>query len=403
MAEMKSAGWSAVTVAAAGLSFLGGYWVAELKDANRGFRQPDRAAALREILEIEPSREKVVVLARFLGDTKAEEAESLRGVLIEDPLRLDELTEILFAEWWASADPAAAFEQRIDPPWENRHPWLRTVLSIWTRNDPRAAAAAVEQLPEDRRAAAVRTLLDNWTQFAGDEPTPLFQLIRTLDVRPRGRALERFLDAMIEQNGVEAAEAFAEAQPDDSMELGGGMKNEVMGRMGVALANRDLELARQWAARHGEGKGRKGYGILLHLAFHWGARDGPAAMEWAMQLEPSDFKHGTIGRAFLSFQRVQREEAAAWLEARQPTPDLRQVFIPYLDHLVAREKPERAIEIAWTAEDVATRDSLLKSVGKSWLRRDPEAAERWIQESDLPPGVADAILEAAATWKPRAS
>ena len=99
-----------------------------------------------------------------------------------------------------------------------------------------------------------------------------------------------------------------------------------------------------------------------------------------------------IQRAFLSFQRVRSDEAAAWLEAREPTPDLRQLYTPYLDHLTGTD-PERAVELARSAQDAETRAALLRVVGRSWLRRDPEAAQAWLQGADLPAGVSEDILK----------
>ena len=396
------AGQLVILIAVAALAFLGGYRAADSGGPLPEFRgTDDPAEALRKVLRLQDADDRAGALVAFFREASPEDAATLREVLGEDPHRVDELVEILFAGWWARFDPAAALEHPVHPPWPNRHPWLRTVVRAWTLQDPVAVAAAVNELPghpTKGRVEAIRTLLDSWLERSDQDPAPLFGLLTTLEVEPRGRAMERFLRGMIDTRGTEATASFVEALPEDAEAFGGSIRAELMGRLGAAMARDDVARARAWAAKHGEG--RKGFGVLLHLAFYWGLSDGPSAMQWALELEPSEYKQRVIQRVFLSYQRSRREEAGDWLGAQEPTPDLRHLFTSYLNRLTG-EDPARALELALGAQDSETRNQLLRVVGRSWLRSDPEAARAWMDGADLPAEVTEGILKARAAPRPK--
>ena len=353
-----------------------------------GIEVSEPVAELAAILRLDDPNERAVSLARFFESTDPAWASRLREELIaarEDEFNVDEIAEILFASWWAKSDPSAAFGNIVHPPWANRHPWVRTVVQEWMRKDPLAALAAIETMPQTRPTMgiveAARFALDGWLSRddLGD-PEPLFGLVRQLDLKARGRAIERILDSLILKRGVDATEQFVGSLPIDPDSLGVDVSKEMVARMGVALLDYDVDRAIAWAAKHGEGP--QNVGVLKHLAFYWAARDGPAAMAWARSLPESRGKRFVIKRAWMSFGKSRTEKARTWLEAQEPDQNLAQIYAQYV-RILAREQPERALELANKATDSEVRDRLVVAAARGWMSSDPESARAWIVSSGI--------------------
>jgi hypothetical protein len=351
-----------------------------------------------ELLVIEDPAERTVALAKFFRSADPAWAQRLRDEVNSEgsELVLDEISETLFASWWARSDPESAFTNRVDPAWANRHPWVRAVFREWMKVDAMAAVEAIDTLPTTPgrgRLEASRVVLDEW--FQQDEvadPTPLLALLPHLEPKTRARAIKRMMTSMIETRGLEATEEFALSVPSDSDTIGTQIQPEIMARMGIALLGRDVDRAIEWANRHGEG--RRGVGIRKHLAFHWGLQDGPAALQWAMGLPDSPERSAVIKRAWLSFNRKQPEEARAWLMSREPDELLQGIYARFLTHL-AQNDPDRARSLAETAKDAAVRERMLVAVGKGWMKADPKGAETWLKGSGLSPTAREQIENSA--------
>ena len=358
-------------------------WVAAIED-------PEQAFA--ETLRIPDPLDRAEALARFLKRADPEDVLSLRAVLVESAeVAPDELSEALFASWWASFDPVSAFENRINPGWANRHPWLRAMLPKWLRQDPEAAVEAVGSLGDVAtlgRTEGIRVLGDAWFTAGAGDPTPLLRLFELLEVKPRSHATEQLLERMVEARGLDETASWVEGLPHDWDVVGFQVRNEMMGRMGVVLAKVDLDRGLRWAEEHGQG--REGHGVLIHFAFQYGLQDGPGAMKWAMALENVDNKKSIVKRAWISFNRLKPEDSREWMFSQEPVPDLNPMYTKLLTFL-ARLDPERALELAERATDLELRNRLLISVGRAWRRADPEAAQAWLASPELSEEVKTAI------------
>lgn len=359
----------------------------------------DPSTAFAQILLIEDPRRRADALVDFFDATDPKWAQLLHES-VTDPeagIVLDEIAELLFASWWAQADAPNAFGHIIDPPYGNRHPWVRAVLREWTLQDPAGAALAVNSLPPGPyrgRLDGARTVLDGWfkTEHEADY-VPLLAILSELDGKQRGLATQRVLDSLVEERGIDAAEAFVTNVPDNLESISFNLKQELMARMGVALLDEDVDRAVAWAETHAEGP--RGVGIRRHLAYYWGKRDGPAAMEWAISLPETNDRPAVVKRAFMSFGRKHKEEARAWIAARKPTPVLQQVYSRYLTAIAKEGEAERALELAERATDPEVRERVLIAVGKGWMIQDPEGMQAWLEESDFDPEFEARILDAA--------
>ncbi|HKK53490.1 MAG TPA: hypothetical protein VKA74_17955, partial [Myxococcota bacterium] len=134
--------------------------------------------------------------------------------------------------------------------------------------------------------------------------------------------------------------------------------------------------------------------IRKHLAYYWGLKDGPAAMEWATGLPDTPDRSAVVARAWLSFGRVQPEKASDWLVERGPDGALQDVYARYLRNL-AKNEPARALELAEQTADDEVREKMLMAVGQGWMRADREAAEAWLATAGLPPEIEKRIRRAS--------
>ncbi|MBW2497413.1 MAG: hypothetical protein JRF61_09095 [Deltaproteobacteria bacterium] len=351
-------------------------------------------ARLAEVLKIEDPIDRTVSLARFLETADPASAIMLRELLFaRDPeLYVDAVTETLFASWWARSDPAAAFKNQVSPPWRDRHPWMRAVVSEWVRRDPVAAAEAVKGLPEtigQGRIEGARALMDGWFQNDQfNDPRPLFALLHPLEPKARARAIETLLDSMIESQGIDATEQYVESLKADPVAFGVSVESEIMSRMAVALLNHDVERAVAWAEKHGDE--HDNVGVLKHLAYYWARRDGEAAMEWAISLPDTPVRRQLIKNVWRSWGFGDAEGSRQWLYARGPEEPLRQIWQQHLRTL-GRNDPAAAMEVALGLSDPEVRETTVVIVARSWLSADPEAAEAWIAKAGLSPEVEERI------------
>jgi hypothetical protein len=399
-----NARWVVLLIVVAGAAFALGRATVR-SDGQEGpvsgalLRMDDPAARFGEILAMGDARERTRQLVQLFDATDPALAPRLRAVLEEREaaLRVDETTEALFAQWWARADPAAAYREAFNPLCSDRHPWIREVMRAWTPQDPTAAAAAVLDLPPGPsrgRLEAARAVVDAWLAMDDiPDPMPLFLVVEQLEPVARGGALQHVVETMAERRGVPATLDFVRGLPLDGGDaLSSDVMNEVLSRTAIVLLEHDPALAVAWAAEHADGPA--GVGIHKHLAYYWAIRDGEAAMEWAVGLPDDPRRPAVVKRAWVSFGRKHSDEARAWLHARAPDEALRNVYSGHLRGLAERD-PQLALALANRAVNEAIRQEMRAAAASGWMRSDPAAASAWLAEAGLPPALEQHVRNTA--------
>ena len=391
MTKRSAVSYALVAALAFGLGFLFAPKVNPPAEATTS-SETDPIIAVGEILQEPDPGLRAIGLAQFFASTDPEWAPRLYAEVFrarDRDLNHDEISEILFASFWARADPEAALKHTIPPAWADRHPWVRTVFTEWVDSDPKAALDAISRLPEppsQGRVEAARFVLEGWLDHAELDPTPLFDVVRLLDTRARGIAIERILGSMIDQRGIDATIEFVDASTAPSEDggespLGVSVSRELIARMGVSLLDHDLARAVAWAEERG--RSRETVGAIRHLAFYWARRDGPAAMTWVVGLPTFPEKPNVVRRTWSSFHRSQGEVARNWLEEQDPNTELAQVYGRYLRR-IAKDNPGRALDLAQAVSDPAVRDQVVVAVGRGWIAADLTAAEAWMERENFP-------------------
>jgi hypothetical protein len=346
----------------------------------------DPATALETILALDDPIDRAARLAAFLDRTDPSAALGLHEILQQkrSGLVIDETTEMLFASWWAQSDPETAFRNPVNPPWADRHPWMRTVLKEWARRDPVAAAYAVQAMPAGPlkgRIEGARTVVDEWLKLDEiPEPRALLGVIKQLEPIARSGAITHFVDSMIEDRGIDATLEFVRSIPPDELP-GGSVQHEFLARTGVVLINHDIDRAIAWADEQADGPA--GAGVQKHLAYYWALREGRPAMEWAIALPDHPAKSTVVKRAWISFSRKHREDASEWLRSRPPEPTMRGTYIEFIRDL-AETEPGEAMDLADRTVDEALRNEMRAAAGQGWMKHDPTAATAWLATAALP-------------------
>ena len=211
------------------------------------------ATELESILHVKDPQDRAQRLADFFAVADPKAALSLRETIRsgKSELKVDEITEILFARWWAGSDPESAFQNPINPSYSERHPWMRTVVLEWARQDPVAAATAVQKMPAGQalgRIEGARAIVDEWSSLEPmPEPDALFGVIAQLEPLARGGAIKHFVESMMTARGIDAALGFVRNIPADNAALGASIQQEFISRTAVALVNHDIDRAVAWA------------------------------------------------------------------------------------------------------------------------------------------------------------
>ncbi len=367
-------------------------------------RPADPVAAFSEAAQIEDPHARTRALLDFFAAADPAWAERLRDEMNrpESKLILDEIGETLFASWWAKSDPQAAFDTPVHPAWSNRNPWIREVMRAWVAVDPARAAEAADGLPpnpDKGKVEATRVLVEHWWDKPGsNDPAPLFALMDTLEVMPRAGAVQAVIQNLIKERGLDATEQYLDSLPEQDDPSGISLQQELLARYGQALIDLDVDRAVRWAETHGQG--RDGSGVLKHLAFSWGRKDGPAAMNWALRLPETPQRASIILRVWLSFRDTEPDRASEWLIAQEPTSTLEPIFQRYLTGTASLDG-RKALEIAERTKDPAVRERLLAAAGVGWMKTDPEAARKWLDTVELAPELEARIQRSVLVVSPK--
>jgi hypothetical protein len=290
-------------------------------------------------------------------------------------------TEIeLLLRFWATHQPADASLWAVEksPP-SYRFAAAISSVTLWAGADPQAAASAVQRWASrpDVRDAVQIALVRGW--FTAD-PAELAQFIHDLGMGfARQRAISTYIRALIQAQGIEAAERWAESLSDEDATY----KTAVYRQMGAALPLFDHEAGLRWCETHCEGP--HGNNLRSIIARRWVRRDGAAALVWLSSAPEGHDKNLAVRGAFALWGQIDREAALDWMAAQttgEPEAWLRPIF-PVYARLLAKVSPADAIEWAERIEGDEEREIVLTEVARAWRQLDEAATEAWLLQSSL--------------------
>jgi hypothetical protein len=292
----------------------------------------------------------------------------------------DEVRLLMLA--WTRFDGPGAFATARDWPTPWKSVLMEETMRAWGFNDGRAALAECEQIDDEELRESLRTaLLEGWV--ASDDRTGASEYAASVPNARRRTRLARRLAAQAKRDGVDAVIAWADGVPEDAPNQ---FKEAVFGFAAGAIANLDPERVAPWY----EGEMQYWYSTsgLINIASRWVQfHDPKALMAWMETLpieEARESERTDAARVtFRSWATDAPGEVEAWLETVS-AGSIRETAIDELARAAADASPAEALRWAEQLEDETLRRKRTLRYSRKWYVQDPEAAQAWFDEADIP-------------------
>lgn len=318
-------------------------------------------------------------------------------LVVEDPtLDLGDTEVDLLLRFWAMHRPEEASHWALGKSLpEHRFNAISSVGLAWAEVDPQTAATVIlawgEYMPTLNRVlekALVRGM------FAVNDPPELQEYLRAQGMSFRGvRAIATYIRAVIQTQGVEAAQRWAESLPGDD-EDDAAFKLSAYRQIADALGAFDFEAGIRWCDTHCDGP--FGKNLRNIIARNWVSIDGPAALAWLSSAPEGRDTDLAVRITFAKWSREDRDAALSWMAAQtieEPEPWISPIF-PVYARLLAKDAPLEAIKWAKRSEDS---EIVLIKVVTAWREVDETAAEAWLLQSSLSEEAREKVRSAATS------
>jgi hypothetical protein len=304
----------------------------------------------------------------------------------------DELSNFMIV--WASFDPRAALDWALTRSGPFRAQAAAAAIVGWAFHDPAGAQHTLEELdPRSTPSGLEEHLIAGW--LAGGQHDGVAEYIAA---QPAGMERQRYTNLLmieIMRDGPDAVIRWAESVAEDQA---GSYKRTAFQKAANIVAAVDPVLASRWVESHLDHE----YADRLPLvvARRWMDADPSAALDWLASLPAGDHDKA-LKTALLSWLNQSPESAETWLAEATPAPSLDLA----IELMLSRSGDDAQASMEWALrfDDPVARHRSVIRFGRTWLRRDPEAANAWLAESTLSPQIKKAILKpkTSAPGEPR--
>jgi len=330
----------------------------------------ERLAKLESIMRGENALDRNRALLGYIdqlapGDFEAAVAH-FRSLGMTDE-RMGEYSLLLTA--WAGADPLAALAYAKGNTREGFA--TDTILSSWATADPESAIRWAKANFEGEGAnpylpGIIRGL-------AASDPARATELLTSMPrSEERGVGLDALMPHLLEQ-GADATKAWIAALTDDSL------KNGAMMRAAEKLAALDPAGTASWLlANPGEASKRR----MDDVYSAWAQKDQSAALSSYAALPPGENRSNAL-RGVIANVAVENPKAAVSMLDRYPSDVTDRVVRSVVWHSFGEDPSLAASQIARIADENERNQTYRRAIG-SWLERDPQAAQAWLQTNPLP-------------------
>jgi hypothetical protein len=289
-----------------------------------------------------------------------------------DP-RVFEINRLLWFRWGQLDGNAAmtALAAQSNNQWSARAS-AQAVLSGWASLDPDAAitwAKANHEGPDNPFLVGV-------IQGVADrDPYLAFEVTKTLPYGSnRGQAVDVVIEELFEQNPA-TVPGWVDGLED------GILKNGVVTRVAARWAQSDPEAAANWARRIADTNAQAG--AIGQVVQTWAWRDAPRTAAFVEDLPDSPIRAASLAVTAGAWVNHDPDKATAWAAALPAEPaydPVRQTLAGHFRH----ENPRTALAWATAITDETSRFRVTDSIVREWMRRDPDAAQAYIQGTARP-------------------
>ena len=247
--------------------------------------------------------------------------------------------------------------------------FLNSAVSKWSEFDPVAAAKFIDENPlHDREFFGARmTIAQNWA--ATDPAAALAWVQAQGDARETRMTMSGVIRGWWE-NDPRAAEAYVAAHFDT-------LGPETVVGITSELYRLDPERAKDWA--NGlplEARRNADSFIGMRMV----DSDPKAASDWAASL-PDDVRPRTLESIIAKWSRNDLQAAGQWINDRSGI--VRDEALSAYSSSMAFKDPAAALTVAATVADPKIQGATIDRIVSGWMRRSPNDATAWIQNSAL--------------------
>lgn len=335
--------------------------VAKMEEMMRLTDPMDRNKAWMEFINtIDPAEfESVVASFRGLGMTNT---------------RMTEYSMLLSA--WAKKDPLQALAY-AEANTGNRFA-RNTILTTWAASDPDGAIrwAQEHHNPDDEEGNP--WMIGVIQGIAASDPAKASELLTAMNFsEERGEAMAALLPSILAQ-GTDAAHAWAEGITDENLKQG------AIGRVAEALAAKDPAGTAAWLAKNpGEAAERS----MDNVISTWMEKDKDGAVAYYKGLPAGDVRTNALRGVASSLAMEDPKAAADFLDQNAAYANDR-VYQQFAWTSFG-QAPELAANYIGKIADPREQGRMYDRMVGGWLRRDFDAASKWVNSASLPPNVAE--------------
>jgi len=256
------------------------------------------------------------------------------------------------------------------PAWQKTKS-LNSALSKWSEVEPAAAAKFLDQYPtQDREFYGARmTIAQNWA--ASDPAAALAWAAAQGDGREARIAMAGVIGGWWDAD-PRAAEAYV-AEHADKLGI------EPVMRIASQLYKQDPQRAKEWANSLSTAEARRM--ANTNIAMEMSNSDPKAAGEFAATL-PDDVRGRTLEGVISRWARNDSRAVGEWINGLNGA--VRDEAVGTFSSVVAAKDPAAALTWAATVSDPTKRSTTVDRLVSGWMRRSPNDAKAWIQNSTLP-------------------
>ncbi|HEX8897749.1 MAG TPA: hypothetical protein VF751_03550 [Chthoniobacterales bacterium] len=256
------------------------------------------------------------------------------------------------------------------PAWQKTKS-LNSAVSKWSEIEPAAAAKFLDQLPTNEREFlnARMTIAQNWG--AADPAAALAWVASLGEGRERSMSMSGVIIGWWNAD-PRAAETYVAEHADT---LGIPPVMQIVSQ----LYKQDPQRAKEWANSLPTLEARRM--AASNIAIQMSESDPRATGEWAATL-PDDVRDRTLQVVISRWARNDSRAVGEWINGLNGA--VRDEAVGAFSWTLAPSDPAAALGWATTVSDPSRRNTTVERLVSGWMRRSPDAAKAWIQNSVLP-------------------
>lgn len=351
---------------------------------------PERFAALLE--ERDPLG-RVSAVARLFSEITPEKVSvSDTDIISEIRLAFETSSQLydgdvefaLLGAWWARLDPEAAYQWTRTSPRGASRRVLVAVFDEWGAQDPLAAVlVARDEKSELRRQAAFAAALTGANRAILPESTDLVSILEEIPNRVDRRIALQALITLQARRETPAellarAAGSREERSEDLME-------DWFSATAMVVAMDHPAQAAEFLSMLTQSSGTLPPGVVKSVASSWSADDPAATLEWLSRLGPNEERSDAVRSTYRHWLGQDRAFAIDWAAQRAENPDA--WFDPIRANyafILGLKKPREGLRLLFMLPIDDERALYVQEVFARWNATDPDDAEAWLQQADLP-------------------